>query len=144
MPTRSATLRSIVGNAACVGVETVRRCGCAGREAMQSPESAAPPQAFKSAAAGFFSRMATLFSRAFVFWACRSAIAAISGVIARLADVPVREVDAVWRLPELVLLRLWLGCEPELDSPCDSPEERDEVLAVCVVPVPCASPPDDV
>ena len=57
-----------------------------------------------------------------------------------------REVDAVCRLPELVpLLRLWLGCEPELDSPCDvSPEERDddEVLAVCVVPVPCASPPD--
>jgi len=68
--------------------------------------------------------------------------------MARLADVPVREVEAVCLLPELVpLLRLWLGCEPELDSPCDvSPEERDddEVLAVCVVPVPCASPPDDV
>ena len=71
----------------------------------------------------------------------------MSGVMARLAEAPVRDVDAVCRLPELVLLRLWLGCEPELDSPCDvSPEERDddEVLAVCVVPVPCASPPDEV
>jgi len=62
--------------------------------------------------------------------------------------VPERDVDAVvWRPPELVpLLRLWLGCELELDSPCDvSPEERDddEVLAVCVVPVPCASGCDE-
>src|SRR5213075_2511390 len=148
MPIRSATLRWIAGSAACVGVATVRRCGSTGRDAMQLPASCAPPQDFRSAAAGFFSRMFTALSSAFAFCACRSAIAAMSGVMARLAEAPEREVDAVCRLPELVpLLRLWLGCEPELDSPCDvSPEERDddEVLAVCVVPVPCASPPDDV
>lgn len=66
--------------------------------------------------------------------------------MARLADVPEREVDAVCRLPELVLLRCWpLPCWLELES-LDSPDERDdeEVLAVCVVPVPCASPPDEV
>jgi len=70
--------------------------------------------------------------------------------MARLADVPVREVDACcWRPLEELLERCEPPdcCVPELDSPCEvSPEDLEplEVLAVCVVPVPCASPPDEV
>src|SRR5438094_9187303 len=135
---RSATLRWIAGSAACFGVATVRRCGSTGRDAMQSPASCAPPQGFRSAAAGFFSRMFTALSSAFAFCACRSAIAAISGVITRPAVVDELErcADAVcWRPLELPLVVLFC---PEPESVDDDSLERD-VLAVCVVPLVCAS-----
>src|SRR5258706_2946500 len=141
MPIRSATLRWIAGSAACVGVATVRRCGSGGRDAMQLPASCAPPHDFKSAAAGFFSRMFTALSSAFAFCACRSAIAAMSGVMARPAvvDEPER-VDAVCCRP-LELLLVVLFC-PEPESVDDDSLER-EVLAVCVVPLVCASGCDE-
>src|SRR5204862_1541747 len=141
MPMRSATLRSIAGSAACVGVATLRRCGSAGRDAMQLPASCAPPHSFRSAAAGFFSRMFTALSRAFAFCACRSAIAAMSGVMARPAVVDELErADAVcWRPLELLLVVLFC---PEPESLDDDSLEREE-LAVCVVPLVCASGCDD-
>src|SRR5438067_3930230 len=129
MPMRSATLRSIAGSAACVGVATLRRCGSAGRDAMQLPASCAPPQDFRSAAAGVFSRMFTALSSAFAFCACRSAMAAMSGVITRPAVVDELErcADAVcWR--PLDLLLVVLVC-PEPESVDDDSLER-EVLAV--------------
>ena len=101
-------MRWIPGSAASVGVATLRPTGCAGRGEMQSPEICGAAHPLRSAAAGFFSRIATAFSRAFTFCACRSAIAAISGVMAPVAreplDVELERVEAVCcRLPELLL-----------------------------------------
>src|SRR5438067_2223857 len=141
MPMRSATLRSIAGSAACVGVATLRRCGSAGRDAMQLPASCAPPQGFRSAAAGFCSRMFTALSSAFAFCACRSAIAAISGVMARLVVVDELERDDAVCCRPLELLLVVLFC-PEPESVDDDSLERD-VLAVCVVPLACASGCDE-
>src|SRR5438105_15085047 len=142
MPMRRATLRSIAGSAACAGVATLRRCGSSGRDAMQLPASCAPPHDFRSAAAGFFSRMFTALSSAFAFSACRSAIAAISGVVARPAvvDELERGADAVCCRPLEVLLVV-LFC-PAPESAGEDSLERD-VLAVCVVPPPWASGCDD-
>lgn len=137
-PMRSATLRSIVGRCDTVGaLRLVAARNCAGRCAMQSPDTC-PPHGLRSAAAGLRSRISTAFSSACTFCVCSSCIEATSlaaaAVVARPARLPeLRCVDAVcWRpVLELVVLREppegWLCAELSwLGSLCD---ER-ELLAV--------------